>query len=128
MKKVMYFAFILLGVGILSSCDKIGGGSGSFVGTWDIIKCETYDPSGSLIQTETSSLGTFTFSDSALTINSRLFGDPPVYTTAYTYDKETKLLSMLSVQLKVKKHTSTELILEMNYKNNYQDVYTLKKR
>ena len=123
----MYFAFILLGVGILSSCDKIGGGS-SLVGTWDIIKCETYDPSGSLIQTETSSLGTFTFSDSALTINSRLFGDPPVYTTAYTYDKETKLLSMLSVQLKVKKHTSTELILEMNYTNNYQDVYTLKKR
>ena len=127
MKKLLYLAIILLGIGFLSSCDKIGGGS-SLVGTWDIIKYEAYDPSGSLIQTETSSLGSFTFSDSALTINSKLFGDPPVYTTAYTYDKEKKLLSMLSVQLVVKKHTSTELILVMTHTNNYQEVYTMKKR
>lgn len=39
MKKLLYLTIILLGVGILSSCDKIGGGGrGSLVGTWDMIE------------------------------------------------------------------------------------------
>ena len=41
MKKLIYLAIILLGVGILSSCDKIGGGSGdNIIGSWECIYTE----------------------------------------------------------------------------------------
>ena len=37
MKKLLYLAIILLGVGVLSSCDKVGGNQNSIVGSWKVV-------------------------------------------------------------------------------------------
>lgn len=44
MKKLIYIALILLGVGILSSCGKEGGGSSnSIIGKWKVVYSESDD-------------------------------------------------------------------------------------
>lgn len=42
MKKILYIVFILLGIGIMSSCTKEGGNQNSIVGSWKIVNTE-YD-------------------------------------------------------------------------------------
>lgn len=40
MKKLIYLAIILVGVGILSSCTKEGGNQNSIVGSWKVVDTE----------------------------------------------------------------------------------------
>lgn len=43
MKKFLYLAIILLGVGFLSSCEKVGGGnSNSIIGKWKVVYSDSY--------------------------------------------------------------------------------------
>ena len=41
MKKLLYLVLILLGIGLLSSCDKLGGGN-SIVAKWKVVYSESY--------------------------------------------------------------------------------------
>ena len=128
MKKLIYIALILLGVGFLSSCEKEGGGSGSLVGTWDITKYQACDKNGNVLDTATGSFGTFTFTDAVLTIQYE--GESPV-AQGYSYNKEKKWIVWGMINYIVQKQTSNELVIiddaSVYQKDDYY-VLTLKKR
>ena len=127
MKKLIYIALILLGVGILSSCSKEGGGSGSLVGTWDVVKTETETIQGNRTQCG-NNYDKFVFTDSALSI----YVDNEPTTLAYVYDKENKTINWGMRSFIVEKHTSNELVLiddtSIYRKWDYWFVVTLKKK
>ena len=66
MKRFLYIAFILLGVGLLSSCEKNGGSRLSFEGTWDVVKTEMETVQGDRTPCW-NEYDKFLFSDSAQT-------------------------------------------------------------
>lgn len=82
MKKLLYLAIILLGIGLLSSCDKIGGRD-NIVGKWTVVTdMSPYTHLGDVWRFE---------KDGALFINGRL-------NCQYNYDAKTKILNIPTMQ------------------------------
>ena len=118
MKRFLYIAFILLGVGLLSSCEKNGGSRLSFEGTWDVVKTEMETVQGDRTPCW-NEYDKFLFSDSALSI----YTEDQVYTLTLNWGAKSFI---------VEKHTSKELVLiddaSIYHIWDYWYVVTLKKR
>lgn len=111
MKKLIYLAIILLAFGVLSSCTKEGGNQNSLIGTWRLVKYESFDKNGHSegVTTFNDNRNRLVFTESVFT----LYADnTPEGTVAYQYDKSAKKIVFgAGVCWLVQKFTAKELVL-----------------
>ena len=110
MKKLLYLAIILLGVGLLSSCDKLGGND-FIIGEWNCISTTNSKvvERGELWVFRTH--GTLTF-----------YKNRPIpATTTYRYDKKEDIFYYGSENyFKVLSHTTSEMEISINGEGLYR--------
>ena len=129
MKKILLIsAILLLGISVLSSCNKLDGKS-SLLGTWKLVKIENYDEDGNLKNTyESPHTRTLAFTESMVTV----YDDGNTRSVTYAYDKDSKRLVLGMVSHLVMKLTTTELAITdeaaYNETGHGYDVYIYKKQ
>ena len=128
-KLLLLLAILFLGIGVFSSCNKQNDAIHKLIGTWQVVKVDTYDKDGNFTETEyASDTETLTFTETAITVTNKY----EMYTVAYAYDSDNQVIRFGSYNFILKNLTANELVV-INGESSYQkgeygwDLITLKK-
>lgn len=126
MKRILCVALLLIGLGVLTSCDKTGGG-GSLVGTWDMIEFG-FEEGGKYTKVPINTPCYWVITNTTLTIHDE--GDA-LNGVAVEYSYSNSTITMFGMQFfKVLLLTQTEMKVRNNMQNGdgSYSVMTFRKR